>query len=49
MAFLSDVSTEPKRSFRWYFVLGGGPAAGADEKIETYAVKTVKKPSFRFC
>jgi len=41
MAFWSDKSIEPKRQFRWYFVLGG-----PNESIETYAVKTVKKPSF---
>ena len=45
MAFWSDVTTEPKRQFRWYFILGGGTAA-PNEKIETYAIKTVKKPSF---
>ena len=41
--FWYDSSTEPKRSFRWFFSLAG--AAGAS-KIETYAIKTVKKPSF---
>ena len=41
--FWYDGSTEPKRSFRWYFSLAG--AAGAS-KIETYAIKTVKKPSY---
>ena len=41
MAFWSDVSTEPKRSFRWFFTLSGDGGT-----IETYAVKTVKKPSF---
>jgi hypothetical protein len=46
MAFWSDKSIEPKRAFRWYFVLGGGPLAAPNEKIETYAIKTVKKPSF---
>ena len=46
MAFWSNPTVEPKRQFRYYFSLGGGPAAGPDEKIETYAVKTVKKPSF---
>jgi len=45
MAFWSDATVEPKRQFRWYFVLGGGIAA-PNEKIETYAIKTVKKPSF---
>ena len=39
--FWSDSAVEPKRSFRWYLSL-----LGAEEKIETYAVKTVKKPSF---
>jgi len=39
--FWSNAGTEPKRSFRWYLTL-----AGAEEKIETYAIKTVKKPSF---
>jgi len=41
MAFWSDATVEPKRSFRWYFQLGGDGG-----NIETYAIKTVKKPSF---
>tara|TARA_Y100000114_G_scaffold36719_1_gene32258 strand:+ start:2460 stop:3017 length:558 start_codon:yes stop_codon:yes gene_type:complete len=41
MGFWSDISTEPKRSFRYYASFGG-----QDQKIETYAIKTVKKPSF---
>ena len=41
--FWSDASTEPKRSFRWFMVLGG---EGPGNQIETYAVKTVKKPSY---
>ena len=45
MAFWSDATVEPKRQFRWLFILGGGTAA-PNEKIETYAIKTVKKPSF---
>jgi hypothetical protein len=39
--FWSDAKVEPKRSFRWYFLLSGD-----NEQIETYAIKTVKKPSF---
>ena len=39
--FWSDAAVEPKRSFRWYFTL-----AGQEDKLETYAIKTVKKPSF---
>ena len=45
MAFWSDKTTEPKRQFRYYFSLGGGQFA-PNEKIETFAIKTVKKPSF---
>jgi len=41
--FWSDASVEPKRSFRWYLTLAG---ASNNNKIESYAVKTVKKPSF---
>jgi len=40
--FWSDVSVEPKRQYRWMLTL-----QGAEEKIETYAIKTVKKPSFQ--
>lgn len=43
MAFWSVGSTEPKRQFRWTFTLGTG-LAGAT--IQTYFVKTVKKPAF---
>ena len=39
--FWSNPAMEPKRSFRWYFTL-----AGATDSLETYAIKTVKKPSF---
>lgn len=39
--FWSQPSVEPKRSFRWYFTL-----AGQAEQLETYAIKTVKKPSY---
>ena len=39
--FWSDAKVEPKRSFRWYFTLAGGT-----DNLETYAIKTVKKPSF---
>tara|TARA_R100000152_G_C6774679_1_gene202603 strand:+ start:589 stop:1131 length:543 start_codon:yes stop_codon:yes gene_type:complete len=39
--FWSQASVEPKRSFRWYMTL-----AGQSEQLETYAIKTVKKPSF---
>ena len=42
--FWSDPSVEPKRGFRWFFTLAG--ALDATDKIETYAVKTVKKPSY---
>jgi|6_EtaG_2_1085325.scaffolds.fasta_scaffold08146_2 hypothetical protein len=40
--FWSVASTEPKRSFRWVFSLG----QGTDNQIESYFVKSVKKPSF---
>ena len=41
--FWSDAEKiEPKRSFRWVFTMG--KAAGAD--IQSFFVKTVKKPSF---
>ena len=43
MAFWNVGSTEPKRQFRWTFTLGTGLAGGT---IETYFVKSVKKPSF---
>lgn len=43
MAFWRDSSVEPKRQFRWTFMLGTG-IEGAT--IQTYFVKTVKKPSF---
>ena len=39
--FWSDPTVEPKRSFRWYFEM-----TGRDSQLETYAIKTVKKPSF---
>ena len=39
--FWTDPTVEPKRAFRWYMTLGG-----EESKIETYAIKTVKKPSF---
>ena len=39
--FWSDGQIEPKRSFRWYFSI-----TGAENTLETYAIKTVKKPSF---
>ena len=39
--FWYDSKTEPKRSFRWFFSI-----AGEGDKLETYAIKTVKKPSF---
>jgi hypothetical protein len=43
MAFWSDVSVEPKRSYRWLFYLQGDtPNVG----IQTYTIKSVKKPSF---
>jgi len=46
MPFWTDATTEPKRSFRYYFSFtGNGDGAGAN-KIETYAIKAVKKPSF---
>jgi hypothetical protein len=43
MAFWSVGSTEPKRQFRWTFTLGTG-ITGAT--IQTYFVKSVKKPTF---
>jgi hypothetical protein len=43
MAFWSVGTTEPKRQFRWTFTLGTGTVGAT---IETYFVKTVKKPSF---
>jgi len=39
--FWSQPSVEPKRSFRYYFTL-----SGQEEQLETYAIKTVKKPSY---
>ena len=39
--FWSKPSVEPKRSFRWVFTL-----SGQSNKLETYAIKTVKKPSY---
>jgi len=42
--FWSDVSVEPKRAFRWFLTLAG--TIDANDKLETYAIKTVKKPSF---
>jgi len=43
MAFWSDISVEPKRTYRWLFYLDGGdPKVG----IQTYTVKSVRKPSF---
>jgi len=41
MTFWSNPLSEPKRQFRWIMTLGG-----EDSVIETYAIKTVKKPSF---
>lgn len=42
--FWSDKNIEPKRSFRWFFTLAG--TLDPTDKLETYAIKTVKKPSF---
>jgi len=42
MAFWSDLNVEPKRSFRWYFTIGKSD----ENALQTYAIKTVKKPSF---
>lgn len=44
MAFWTDATTEPKRAFRYFFTLAGN--GDASNKIETYAIKSVKKPSF---
>ena len=44
MAFWSDQNTEPKRAFRYFFSLESN--ADPSSKIETYAIKSVKKPSF---
>lgn len=40
--FWDDKSIEPKRAFRWYMTFGGSDS----NTIETYAIKSVKKPSF---
>lgn len=42
--FWSDMSVEPKRGYRWFFTLAG--TLDVSDKLETYAIKTVKKPSF---
>ena len=39
--FWSNPTVEPKRAFRWLFSL-----AGANSLLETYAIKSCKKPSF---
>jgi hypothetical protein len=42
--FWSNAAVEPKRSFRWFLTFAG--TLDASDKLETYAIKTVKKPSF---
>tara|TARA_R100001129_G_scaffold169714_1_gene138748 strand:- start:238 stop:792 length:555 start_codon:yes stop_codon:yes gene_type:complete len=42
--FWTDSTVEPKRAFRYFFSLESN--ADASSKIETYAIKSVKKPSF---
>jgi hypothetical protein len=44
MGFWNDVTTEPKRAFRYYATFGGNDPGS---KIESYAIKSVKKPSFQ--
>lgn len=44
MAFWSNATVEPKRAFRFFFTLAGN--GDVNNKIETYAIKSVKKPSF---
>lgn len=40
--FWNDITIEPKRSFRFFATFSGN-----DTGIESYAIKTVKKPSFQ--
>ena len=42
--FWNDATVEPKRAFRYFFSLESN--ADPTSKIETYAIKSVKKPSF---
>ena len=41
--FWASEMARPKRAFRWFLTLQG---ADTGLKLETYAIKTVKKPSF---
>tara|TARA_Y100000114_G_scaffold36845_1_gene32363 strand:- start:10094 stop:10660 length:567 start_codon:yes stop_codon:yes gene_type:complete len=43
MGFWNDVTTEPKRQFRYYATFGGNDPGS---KIESYAIKSVTKPAF---
>ena len=40
--FWSASKIEPKRQFRWLFII---PSAGRTNAVETYYIKTVNKPS----
>jgi|10_taG_2_1085330.scaffolds.fasta_scaffold98644_2 hypothetical protein len=42
MAFWSDSRVEPKRQFRWLFIIPGGNGQPA---VETYLIKGVNKPT----
>ncbi len=44
MAFWTTYTTDPKRSFRYRFILSSDSAAG---QIREYTIKEVKKPSFQ--
>tara|TARA_R100001440_G_C2521430_1_gene118926 strand:+ start:555 stop:1127 length:573 start_codon:yes stop_codon:yes gene_type:complete len=44
MAFWTNYNTDPKRSFRYRFILSSDTAAG---QIREYTIKEVKKPSFQ--
>lgn len=46
-AFWTVYNTDPKRSFRYRFLLGGTDAATAKVNIREYVIKDVKKPSFQ--
>ena len=44
--FWSDPTVEPKRAFRYFFSFTGNGVGDQSNKIESYAIKAVKKPSF---
>ena len=43
MPFYASLTTDPKRSFRFLFLIGGNPGAA----LAPYTVKQVKKPTFQ--